>query len=512
MIKSAKSIFYNVYFVSFFLGSLFITFAAPQAKAEETKFFPETNHTVSGKFYQYWQANGGLAVFGFPITDAQNEVDPETGKTFLTQWFERNRFELHPENAGTKYEVLLGLLGKDLRREALTVDPAFQRTSSQGNNNNLFFIETGHNLNGKFLDYWRSNGGLERFGFPISEAQREVDPETGKVFVMQWFERARFELHPENTTPYDVLLGLLGNQIKLPKSKIELSWKILGDKDAWQYLAIDSQDHLYAANHNRISQFASNGELLSTWEIGTNSICAISIRNDILYIRDMQGSIFKFGNNGQLLNKLSLPAPGDSLDSCAMAIDDQGTFYIQVDSQISVYDSSGNLLRSWRPNSENLSLVGIQAIAVNRQRAVYIAMEGIDTNSGSYGEFLPVITKLQKYSQQGIFIPNYNENELGKVVSFAIDNQGNIFQSSGSTTDADYGYSDAGKINPAGDLIFSWGDYKNRKIDDPGSDGQVVMPTGIALDNQGNVFIADILYKEAGSDIHYARIQKFRQR
>jgi hypothetical protein len=51
------------------------------------------------------------------------ELDPETGKTFLTQWFERSRFELHPENAGTRYEVLLGLLGKDLRREALAVDP-----------------------------------------------------------------------------------------------------------------------------------------------------------------------------------------------------------------------------------------------------------------------------------------------------------------------------------------------------------------------------------------------------
>jgi hypothetical protein len=27
------------------------------------------------------------------------------------QYFERNRFEYHPENAGTPFEVLLGLLG-----------------------------------------------------------------------------------------------------------------------------------------------------------------------------------------------------------------------------------------------------------------------------------------------------------------------------------------------------------------------------------------------------------------
>jgi hypothetical protein len=30
---------------------------------------------------------------------------------------------------------------------------------------------------------------------------------------MQYFERARFEAHPENAPPFDVLLGLLGRQL-----------------------------------------------------------------------------------------------------------------------------------------------------------------------------------------------------------------------------------------------------------------------------------------------------------
>jgi hypothetical protein len=30
---------------------------------------------------------------------------------------------------------------------------------------------------------------------------------------VQWFERARFELHPENQPPYNVLFGLLGNEV-----------------------------------------------------------------------------------------------------------------------------------------------------------------------------------------------------------------------------------------------------------------------------------------------------------
>jgi hypothetical protein len=32
----------------------------------------------------------------------------------------------------------------------------------------------------------------------------------GNMYLTQWFERARFEFHPENKAPYDVLLGLLG--------------------------------------------------------------------------------------------------------------------------------------------------------------------------------------------------------------------------------------------------------------------------------------------------------------
>ncbi len=35
----------------------------------------------------------------------------------------------------------------------------------------------------------------------------------GKAYTVQYFERARFEWHPENPAPYDVLLGQFGRQI-----------------------------------------------------------------------------------------------------------------------------------------------------------------------------------------------------------------------------------------------------------------------------------------------------------
>lgn len=74
----------------------------------ECQFFAETGHRLCPPFKQYWEANGGLALYGLPLSEAYEE----DGK--LVQYFERNRFEYHPDKAGTPFEVQLGLLGREL--------------------------------------------------------------------------------------------------------------------------------------------------------------------------------------------------------------------------------------------------------------------------------------------------------------------------------------------------------------------------------------------------------------
>src|SRR5205085_6020011 len=75
-------------------------------------YFPQVQHTVRGVFLAYWRSHGGLAQFGYPLTEQFSEKSPTDGKVYTVQYFERNRFELHPEHAGTPSEVLLGLLGR----------------------------------------------------------------------------------------------------------------------------------------------------------------------------------------------------------------------------------------------------------------------------------------------------------------------------------------------------------------------------------------------------------------
>ncbi|MGI8687055.1 MAG: DUF4397 domain-containing protein [Thermomicrobiales bacterium] len=87
----------------------------PSVTNTDTKvFYAATGHTLGGVFKTYWESHGGLAQFGYPITEEYQEVSLTDGKTYTTQYFERARFEQHPENKGTPYEVLQGLLGREM--------------------------------------------------------------------------------------------------------------------------------------------------------------------------------------------------------------------------------------------------------------------------------------------------------------------------------------------------------------------------------------------------------------
>ena len=61
---------------------------------------------------RYWQREGGLATFGYPISEELPEISSADGKVYTVQYFERARLEWHPTEAGTPSEVQLGLIGK----------------------------------------------------------------------------------------------------------------------------------------------------------------------------------------------------------------------------------------------------------------------------------------------------------------------------------------------------------------------------------------------------------------
>ena len=81
---------------------------AQPAAQTDTRFFPETRHYLSHGFLRFWEENGGLAIFGLPLSE---EFTGPEGYTI--QWLERARFEYQPTIAGNQWGVTLGRLGAD---------------------------------------------------------------------------------------------------------------------------------------------------------------------------------------------------------------------------------------------------------------------------------------------------------------------------------------------------------------------------------------------------------------
>ncbi|MBX6753287.1 MAG: hypothetical protein IRY86_03570 [Thermorudis peleae] len=81
---------------------------APFQSTSDRLYFPETGHSLAYGFKTFWETHGGLAIFGYPIS----EEFTENGHT--VQYFERARFEYHPEASDPNARITLGLLGREM--------------------------------------------------------------------------------------------------------------------------------------------------------------------------------------------------------------------------------------------------------------------------------------------------------------------------------------------------------------------------------------------------------------
>ncbi|MCG8349480.1 MAG: S8 family peptidase [Chloroflexales bacterium] len=189
----------------------------PFASTVEQVYFPETQHSLRGEFKRYWERNGGLPIFGYPISEEFLERSSD-GVNHVVQYFERYRFEFHAESP-YPYNVQLGRLGDAVLQLQGRNWFTFPKGGAQSGC--LFFDGTGHSICEPFLSYWRSSGlefdgragrsfseSLALFGQPLSTQQvEEVAP--GVFVTVQWFERVRLEDHGSG----GVLLGLLSDEL-----------------------------------------------------------------------------------------------------------------------------------------------------------------------------------------------------------------------------------------------------------------------------------------------------------
>ncbi|PDW02260.1 cellulase family glycosylhydrolase [Candidatus Viridilinea mediisalina] len=199
------------------------------AQSTEPICFPDVpgiDACIASSFAEYWRSNGGLPIFGYPLGSASSAEAVE-GQALTTQWTERNRLEWHAANPPA-YRVLLGRIGAE-RLAQLGRDWATEPPEAGPIPGCLWFAETGRNVCDQgegvgFRSYWETHGlrqpglsayerSLALFGLPLTSAAPEPGPD-GTPIMTQWFERARFEWHPDNPEDFRVLLGLLGHEVQ----------------------------------------------------------------------------------------------------------------------------------------------------------------------------------------------------------------------------------------------------------------------------------------------------------
>jgi hypothetical protein len=176
------------------LGSL--AFALPGRAQGGSRYFPETGHYVRGDFLEFYESHPQAEqIYGFPITVAY----PKEPDGRIVQYFEKARFELHPELPDS-LRVQLSQLGKYMYTPGQPLPlpknfPPCQR-----------FPETGKQVCYAFLDFFNEQGGVEQFGYPLSDFELQDSR------IVQYFQNARFEWHPEMPPGKRVVLSNLGNR------------------------------------------------------------------------------------------------------------------------------------------------------------------------------------------------------------------------------------------------------------------------------------------------------------
>ncbi len=181
------------------------------------RYYEETGHNIGGAFLHFYDTHGGIEAFGLPLTEAITVTEVITGipVELTIQYFERARLELQagmPPASAVRMSQLGSMLTAGRQEVAFTQQPleiSIPGTALFPIASNPLISRTSFSLRGQFGIFWKEQGGLERFGYPISEPLlEEID---GALRLVQYFERARLEYHPaQENQASTIRIGLMG--------------------------------------------------------------------------------------------------------------------------------------------------------------------------------------------------------------------------------------------------------------------------------------------------------------
>lgn len=162
------------------------------AQTDDTRYFNETGHNVTGEFLKFYNNNPNATfLYGYPITE---QITGKDGKA--VQYFHRARFE-YRSDLPEGQRVQLTFLGREtyVTTGALNVANSFACRT---------YAETGFSVCFAFLEFFDKYGGVSQFGYPISGFEYHESK------LVQYFEKARLEWQPWKPEGQRVVVSDLG--------------------------------------------------------------------------------------------------------------------------------------------------------------------------------------------------------------------------------------------------------------------------------------------------------------
>ncbi len=173
-----------------------------------------------------------------------------------------------------------------------------------------------------------------------------------------------------------------------------------------------------------------------------------------------------------------------------VAVDSTGNVYVADGGnfRIQKLDSNGSFIENWGSIFDNPMVMPL-SVVFDSQDNIYVAEKYYDIRED--GGLEPVNYRIRKLDSSGGVIENWGDvgsgdGQFNTPWGIAVDQVGNVYVADGLNHRIQ-------KFNSSGDFLAKWGEFGT-------GDGQFKYPYGVSNDSLGNVYVAD-------ADNH--RIQKF---